>query len=513
MKVKYHTIIVLIISLVIISCAKDDSTFQTIELNEFSIGDFEAKYSLVSIQDTIKINPEIMSEGEEMYQYMWMYYEKVIAGKVTRFDTISYEKDIEFQITMPPGEYELVFQATQSSTGISKYQTTDLSVVTASSRGWYILKEEKGNTELDLNNKGKVSANMISGVWGRPLRGKPVQISYAPYYNWIDPETNASSKRNKVLVPLSEEEMFILRYDDLKILRDFSNSFFEKVPERQAPNFFIANYRGMFLGNDGQAYSIDNQFSNSGLFGAAKLSNTDIGLSNQFIQINEMASPLVYNTSTSSFCTIRPTSSYLVGFQEEGRLSSINYPLCRNLDADLQYLGRQSRGFDSSGTGIAILKSKSTGEQLLGHLELNALGFFGGLKNPLFQLDGIAPDLQLTNADCYGVNRDYQFLYFSIGSSLYSFNIKYHTEEELLVMPGGEEITFIEHYQYDIYDDEENQFDKLVVATFDGVNYKIYLYDTLAGIPTGEPEIMQGVGKVHDMFYMSPYITEWDVAN
>lgn len=515
MKVTSHKIIAIIISLLVVSCADDDSTFQTNEINEFSLEHDKTFFRVTSNMDTLKISPSIISNEETSFDYQWMYYREKESGVVTRFDTISFEKDLEYFVQLKAGNYGFVFQATDVSTGITKYKSFLAEVQTSTSRGWYILKELNGDTELDLYNAENHLQNLISTAWGRPLLGKPNQIGFSPWYNWLNKETNKKENSQRVLIPMSEEEMFLLRYEDLEVLKDFKSLFYEEVPEKLAPNFWITTDFSNWFGNNGQVFQIHNLYPNTGMFGVAQLGSKNSKLSNHYIQIQGGDEPLLFDETNSTFVTLNEHSSYIAGFKDKGQRESIEYPLCRNMNADLLYLGRQSRGYDSNGTGIALLKNKTTDELTLGHFELSSLTTTEK-PNPLYQLDNLN-SVQLHNASSYAVNRDYEFLYYGVGSTLRVLNFENYTEDIVLDMPEGEDITYINHYQYDASWGEEEELDphweKLVLATFDGVNYRIYLYDLQAGAPVGEPEIIKGTGKVKHLLYMSPYLGQYNLSN
>ena len=71
-------------------------------------------------------------------------------------------------------------------------------------------------------------------------------------------------------------------------------------------------------------------------------------------------------------------------------------------------------------------------------------------------------------------------------------------------VPAGEKIVMIKHIIFDdSYSAPDEYTNKLVIATGNGSNYKLYLFDTSADKVKDNPEVYQGEGIPSEVMYMS----------
>lgn len=132
------------------------------------------------------------------------------------------------------------------------------------------------------------------------------------------------------------------------------------------------------------------------------------------------------------------------------------------------------------------------------------------LKNRITAIDEIPLESELTRAECFGMNRTFQMLYFSKGDKLWYYDLQNKREQEVKrvggqpAVPAGEKIVMIKHIIFDnSYSAPDEYTNKLVIATGNGSNYKLYLFDTSADKVKDNPEVYQGEGIPSEVMYMS----------
>jgi hypothetical protein len=511
MKTIYINIILGFLILLMASCYKDKSNTTISELNKVSIEGIENEYKVIAIRDVLKINPIINSKEDKEFEYFWAYYGFDSHGTITsKFDTINHEKNLEFPMNIAPGNYQFVFSVKDTETGISVFKFADISVETVTSRGWYILKDKAGYTDLDLFTEEGVLTNIISKANnGRSLLGNARQIGFTGKYNYVNPETKKLTRNVRCIVPMSDSDMSMLRISDSKELNSFEGMFYV-VSEECKPNFWTTSTSGMYYTNKGKSYSIYGMSLNTGKFAGVKIADYDYSLSNFFISSYPfLKGPTVFDEVQSTFYAL-DMGSTLIPYLDDGRDNSLKYYPTKNLNADLLYMDYQEGGHKSIGTGIALLRKRDNSDILLAQLEMFSNYWGGGYKNPIFEMDTISSDRPIASADKYAMNKNFDLLYYTKANTISYYNIITKEEKVIYTLDTGEEITYIHHSKYN-EGNAQYDFDKLVVASYSGGNYKIYLFDMLAGKPKDNPVIMEGEGRVGHAIYISPKLNEFTI--
>lgn len=86
-------------------------------------------------------------------------------------DTISFEQDLDYKISLRTGSYNLLFCAKDKATGIYAYERYNLTVGTETTDAWWVLKENSNGTDLDLITPTKTMPNFISSINGKQMAG------------------------------------------------------------------------------------------------------------------------------------------------------------------------------------------------------------------------------------------------------------------------------------------------------------------------------------------------------
>ena len=69
------------------------------------------------------------------------------------------------------------------------------------------------------------------------------------------------------------------------------------------------------------------------------------------------------------------------------------------------------------------------------HFDLTCLVYYDPafLKNRITAIDEIPLESELTRAECFGMNRTFQMLYFSKGDKLYYYDLQNKREQEVKI--------------------------------------------------------------------------------
>ncbi len=255
------------------SCAKDKSNYTYSTEEYIEIKGIEDKYTAIAFQDTVKIEPQVSSNKEGELEYSWGIYETNVQGRTAPVDTINHTKNLKYAVKEDAKDWVLVFLAKNKKTGYTQYKTTTLTVATAFTRGWYVLKDDGTNSDLDLfltpqnaTVNGKVT-NALSAANGYKLQGKASNFSFTSSYksNVLNPATYANTR---TLLITTEKDVQAVGVNNLKTLRDKSTIFLGGDQIIEPPIGGFLGNSALYLINKGQLYNIYSNSINKGQFGS-----------------------------------------------------------------------------------------------------------------------------------------------------------------------------------------------------------------------------------------------------
>ena len=130
------------------ACLEDKGNDVYRELNDVTIE--RIRDTTIEQFTHLQITPEITVRNgnfnPENYTYLWHMYITYGAGNPTSSDTLSFEKNLDVEVSSIPEEYSLVFEMTDKETGIQ--YTTDrlahVTVVNSYSKGMMALSNMNG---------------------------------------------------------------------------------------------------------------------------------------------------------------------------------------------------------------------------------------------------------------------------------------------------------------------------------------------------------------------------------
>jgi hypothetical protein len=168
------------------SCYKDKGNYDYVDINVVNIAGVDSLYT-VDYGSVFTLKPELSftmdnSKDTSAYTYLWVASVYGIGNTVDN-DTLSYNRDLETRITLPSGQYTIVYRVTDKKTGVSYAKKFILAVVTSVYEGWLLLSEVNGASRLDMLSKGTDGYKPIYDVLGSigaglTLTGRPVEVKF-----------------------------------------------------------------------------------------------------------------------------------------------------------------------------------------------------------------------------------------------------------------------------------------------------------------------------------------------
>jgi hypothetical protein len=505
----------LVLLLCLASCYEDKGNYDYLDVRQVEVTGIDSIY-VCNLSETLEITPQLsqnVSEGE--FDYMWMCYDKKDLRK--KIDTLSTDKHLTYKMDLPLSSYQLIFAYQDKKSKVTKYAYSSLTVQSGFSRGWYMLKEYDGNTELDLFAGQKRYENIFSTSFGKPMVGLPQHLGFAKY-TWFDEAAGELVKGIKSFMVLTDKEMGVVRIADMKMLASFKDLFFEDVPTCKPTLWFSGSEENGFV-NDGLLYAYSERNGELGLSKFAFPKEGHYELSPVFTK-NATMSPLMFDLNSGKFCTSYKTPDKILILEDDGQSKYKN----EFADYTPVYFGFLDEGLWEGGKMYAVLRHKTNGTLVIVYVDSNNLVYYDDsfLKNRITKIQTIAASQAFNKATCFAQNRKFEMMYFSVDDKLYCYDLANTVEYEVKrengqpAIPAGEQISMMKHivFNYQDYLDPNVQeyVDRLCIVTSNGTSYKLYLFETLANKVKDNPEIYEGKGKPQQVFYMSPYLSDVDVC-
>lgn len=501
----------LLLCLILTSCYEDKGNYTYVELNRTQVTGIDSIYTC-NIQEKITIEPQIHSvDKSRTYEYLWMCYDKKDFKRA--IDTLSFQRKLDWQVTLPLSSYVLIFAYRDTQTGVTNHVYTNLTVESEFSRGWYVLKEHQANTDLDYFFSGRRNENLLARIQGKSMEGKPRSLGFTDKYTWVDTNTGKQNKGNRCFLLASEKEMRISRILDIKQVGNFQSMFFENSPSVHPQKWYEGSEESGLI-NNGKLYAYSIR---TGEFGISKLEfpkEGDYELSNVMTK-NATMYPLLFDLHSHRFCTSIKGRNTISFFENDAQSKySDSYPEYTPI-----YAGFLDEGMWEGGKGFIVMRHNSNHSLSIFHIDMKCLIDWDEsfLKNRITDIVPVAHTSKLSTASCFGMNRAFQMLYFSVDDKLYYYDLFNKEEHEVLYtgggspIPTGESIVLIKHLvlDYQDYMDESirENVNKLVIATSNGTTYKLYLFETTANRLKDNPEVYKGVGRPSEVIYISPYLS------
>ncbi|MGE8242468.1 hypothetical protein D3C87_579950 [compost metagenome] len=509
---KINIYILLLGCLSILACSKDKSNYDYSEAEHIEIEGIEAKYAVISLKDTLKISPTAKSNKDGELEYRWGFYETNVQGRSEPLDTIARSQNLRYFITEDAKDWIAVCIVKNKKTGYSQYKTATVTVSTQFTRGWYVLKDDGNNSDLDLyltpqNNvvNGKIE-NVYSAANNHKIEGKANFISFSSSYksNILNP---ASYSNTRALFLVTDKDVQAININNLKKIRDKQNLFLGGAQT-------ISGTTGAFLGssanyilNNGQLYNIYAMSANTGQFGNKAMidgNNSTYELS-KFMISGASNDPILFDNLGGNFVTLANGSGSTMTIFSDDKDNDIG---TKNNNQKALFMGMKSNiylpdpDYYYKTVGYAILQDK-TDPSLKSLCALEKNKYVLKIKK-----DSIGPSSKLYDASLHTLLfEDENLLYFVNNNQVYSKNLSNGFEQLQFNAPGGEQITFIKHLKYS---ESGYAFNFFVVGTKIGSNYKIRMFTKSSGNLDSNPvQTLEGAGTARAIIYIAPPVSDY----
>ena len=465
------------------SCFEDDGNYDYSPVYDINISGLEDSYNCLSFIDSINIKPQITPTDDE-FDYFWGVYETNVQGYAPKLDTICKTKDLHWLVNLQPKTYKLVFCATAKNSGIPEIIERDLTVTTALSKGWYILRDQNGKTDLDFfSEDGKIEGIIAKYNDKYTLEGEAVNIGYTNKYKVLNPE-NGRYVNGQTIFALSSKNMVTLNLGKATIIRDYNGIFFSTPEEARLQAFTNSMMGDIYLMNAGKIHVIGGMTPNSGRFGIEKSGDYELA---DFCVGNFPGTPIFYDKKSSSFCSANSMYENIRYFNDD----HADFP-SNDMGVDVLFMGA------GAGKDWALAKTVEKGKFQL--MQLDPMAAYNRYSNLVTDVIEVKADKGITKAEKWATNAKNNIIYFAKDNKIYSCNIDAKlAEKEQHTLPADEKVTYLRNLTLNT---ANLKFDVLAVATVKGDSYKIYLFKIQAGNVTGEPEMMEGNGRVRGMIFI-----------
>ncbi|RBL88990.1 PKD-like family lipoprotein [Chitinophaga flava] len=483
------------------ACSKDHGNYTYDTREKITITGIENSYDKVSLVDKITITPQVSStDSDARFSYWWGIYETNVLGTSPKVDTIGHEQTLNYLVKQNAKGWVLVFGAKNEHTGYTKIVTTSLNVITQFTRGWYVMKDDGGKTDVDLflTPAGIAPASTVENVFSlinnKKLDGKACLFGY--FTNYKSAVTGTMANTNALFI-LSDKDASVVNISTFKEIHSFDNLFYE-TPAVKSPASISGANGSLLLVNDGHLHGIYTMSSNMGLFGGIRLrddNNSPYRLSKYFLSSVYWPNPFFFDEMSSSFVSATGTGPVLSTVTNAtGSDMSVN----KN-NKELLFMGIKS---SIPFSGVALFRDKTDPSlKILSSITPNNYALL--IKN-----DTLKNTQQLYNAQRYGlIVADENILYFSVGNEVWTRNLSNGAEQLQFTVPAGEHITFIRHrvYSDDIDAEKPFYYNYMFIGTTNGSRYKIRTFRKSSGNLAASPDFtMEGQGSPADVIYMAP---------
>ena len=212
------------IACVFYACLEDKGNDIYRELNDVTIE--RIRDTTVEQFTRLQVTPKItVRDGDfnpENYTYLWHMYITYGAGNPTSSDTLSFEKDLDVEVTSIPGEYSLIFEMTDKKTGIQYVSDrwAQVTVVNSYSKGMMALSNVNGESNVTfVNVVGSVVEDAYRKVNGEVAGKNPTGVRYI---------TSMISGAEKMVVIMTDDERggVVVKPLDMSYVMDFKDMFY-----------------------------------------------------------------------------------------------------------------------------------------------------------------------------------------------------------------------------------------------------------------------------------------------
>lgn len=496
------------------SCAQDEGNYIYRELDEpviSGLADME-----VLTYSTLSIAPDLGEAAlrDDAYVFEWKAVES--SGTVEPV-VISEDKNLNYQVSLAPGQYSLYFTVTEKESGIYWQESVILTVSSSMSEGWMVLCSDEGRARLDVLSMvtGEIYRDVLKDN-GMPEYGGPRRIQ------WLSEMTDASSP----YYLLTDDGATRLGKDDFSWKPEYDFEYEVAAPEKLTPYSIVSSGFGKVTVSGSKAYYCE-VMGFDGLYGSAV--NKDFAVA-QYVGANALATQvyaavyILYDTDNKRFMAYCP----LLAFNDLGGLDPL---------ADMDEFAEIAEGmapgagvvgsaFDSWPAGMDIVyMENSRYDPGNGKMGMTYAVLADGSKRHIY---GIQAGDILRYADCtYVLGKGYygdasgckdiadegnlfafsslkNYMYYSTGNTVYRVDLSQKPlKAEVQFTLPGEEVTCLKFNLYQKSENMHKSYD-LIVGSMKGGEGILRIYEgkeSDGDFSKVEPETHRGFARIADVTY------------
>lgn len=481
---KFLYILFIAICSLLQSCYKDESVLATMALPEVNYSNVNQEYILTSLVDTLKIKPVLDANlNADAYTYQWLLYttnHNPANTELAKADTLGNTKDLAYFIKQKPGKYILTFNVKHKETGVVNIKSYTVTISTRTMNGWYILKDENNETDLDFfHPKGEIRNWIAYFNEGKSLPGKGIKTIFIPNMKTKVGSTDLFG----AIGILTDKDAGIYKLADGSVQYRYDNMFFTKPAVRNPENLYMSMGGTLVMVNDGQVYI---------MYRGSYFGETGINNYRMANKIGISAIDVYFDQRSKSFVSID-------GINFRAFLANGN--ALKNTGMDLLWM--EGYVYPRNATSF-LLKSPTTNSGRLVKIASDYSNLTNASRTLVTKDTLIASTFPILSADIIGGSYDNDILYYAKGNQLFAMD--YSSLESTLQTTFGvdEKITLIQHIKYPVPGaNVVNKINYIAVATQANGRYKVWLYEVNSLgriIPKSKPDF-EGTGRVSNITY------------
>lgn len=465
-------LIIWILAAAACACSPDLGNYTYKDLTEPGISGFE-DCSVLTFSDLV-ISPSF-SEGfdESLYTFEWKVVDRNGNNEQT---VIGRQRNLEYNVTLSPGQYSLYYTVTLTDSGIYWQKEVTLSVNSSTSQGWMVLCSDDSRARLDFVSDvtGQTSRDILSGN-GMPVMYGPRKIQ------WLSDKTDASSP----YYLLTDDGATRLGRDAFEWKPEYDFSYEVAVQEKLVPHSIVSAGFGKVAVSGSKAYYCE-VMGFDGLYGSAV--NKDFAVS-EYVGANVLATQvyaavyLLYDTDNKrmmAYCPLLSSADLgaldpLSGMEEFTNIADGMNPGAGVLgDAfgawpegyDCLYMENTRYDPGNARMGMTYLVLTDGTSCFLYGVQLGDIlcyadctyvlgkGYYGDLSG--------CKDI-MKEGNLYAFSSLKNYMYYALGSNVYRVDLSsYPLKEELQLSLTGEEITCLKFNLYQKTENMQKSYDLIV---------------------------------------------------
>lgn len=454
------------------ACSRDLGNYEYSDLTEPGISGV-GDCSVLTFSE-LRISPSF-TEGfdEGLYTFEWKAIDRNGSMEQT---VLGRQRDLEYHVTLPPGQYALYYTVTRKDSGIYWQKEVTLSVNSSTSQGWMVLCSDDSRARLDFVSDvtGQTSRDILAGS-GMPVLYGPRKIQ------WLSDKTDASSP----YYLLTDDGATRLGRDAFEWKPEYDFSYEVAVQEKLYPHSIVPAGFGKVTVSGGKAYYCE-IMGFDGLYGSAV--NKDFSVS-EFIGANVLATQvyaavyLLYDTDNRrmmAYCPLLASGDLgalepLTGMDEFKNIADGMNPGAGMLgDAfgdwpegyDCLYLENTRYDPGNAKMGMTYIMLTDGASCHLYGVQLGDILCYADCTYVLGK--GYYGDLSgcrdiMKEGNLYAFSSLKNYMYYSVGGDVYRVDLSQAPlKEELQFSIPGEEITCLKFNLYQKTENMQKSYDLIV---------------------------------------------------